>query len=443
MKLLHEQPSQCLRSELDLFSLPPTQTAVDGSQWVEHSPVSTITSSSPIEFIVSGSGEDYMDLNNTLLEVKACIKTTNNSPVDAAVAVAPINNTLHSLFSQIDVSLNDVNVSSATTTYPYRAYIETHLNYGTDAKKSRLQAAMYFIDDNLTVSNPIPDSSSARNMGLKRRHGICTAKPTFDMIGPLHVDVFNQSKYMLNGVTMKVRMTRSKDSFVLMAKSDVTESFKVDILSAKLFVRKLKITPSLCLAHERILQQKTAKYPITRVECKVIHLPQGQKSFTHDNLFLGQLPKRIVLGLVDNRAFNGDISLNPYNFQHCNLNYLAVHLDGQQVLWAPLQPSFSGSSYIRAFYTQFTGGDGISSDTGNTIGREQFVNGHALYCFDLTSDLSSSCGHHFSVTKSGNLRLELAFEVALSITGNVLVYSEFDNVIQIDKDRKVTRNYGH
>ena len=38
---------------------------------------------------------------------------------------------------------------------------------------------------------------------------------------------------------------------------------------------------------------------------------------------------------------------------------------------------------------------------------------------------------------SGNLRLELGFEVALSITGNVLVYSEFDNVIEIDKDRKV------
>ena len=44
----------------------------------------------------------------------------------------------------------------------------------------------------------------------------------FYMIGPLHIDVFNQSKYMLNGATMKLRMTRSKDSFVLMAKSDVT-----------------------------------------------------------------------------------------------------------------------------------------------------------------------------------------------------------------------------
>ena len=78
----------------------------------------------------------------------------------------------------------------------------------------------------------------------------------------------------------------------------------------------------------------------------MIHMPQGQNSFTHDNLFLGQLPKRIVLGLLDNHAFNGDISLNPYNFQHDNLNYLAVRLNGQQVPWAPLQPSFSGSSYI-------------------------------------------------------------------------------------------------
>ena len=168
-----------------------------------------------------------------------------------------------------------------------------------------------------------------------------------------------------------------------------------------------------------------------------------KNSFIHDILFLGQRHKKIVLGLVDNRAFNGDISLNPYNFQHCNLNYLAVHLDGQHVPWAPLQSSFSGSSYIRAFYSQFNGGGGISSDTGNTIGREQFVNGHALYCFDLTPDLTSLCGHHFSVTKSGNLLLELAFEVALSFMGNVLVYSEFDNVIEIDKDRKVTQNYTH
>ena len=52
--------------------------------------------------------------------------------------------------------------------------------------------------EQLDGHNPIPDSFSAEKhlLGhLKRRHGICTAKPTFDMIGPLHVDVamFNQT----------------------------------------------------------------------------------------------------------------------------------------------------------------------------------------------------------------------------------------------------------
>ena len=128
---------------------------------------------------------------------------------------------------------------------------------------------MYFIDDNLTVANPISDSSSARNTALKRRHGISTTNSTFDITGPLYVDVFSQSKYMLNGVTMKVIMIRIKDSFVLMAMGH--RDLQSRYIIGKIICEKLKITPSLCLAHERMLQQKTAKYPITHMECKVIH----------------------------------------------------------------------------------------------------------------------------------------------------------------------------
>ena len=60
------------------------------------------------------------------------------------------------------------------------------------------------------------------------------------MIGPLHVDVFNQSKYMLNGVTMKVRMTRSKDSFVLMAKSDVHRVLQSRHIIGKIICEKIE-----------------------------------------------------------------------------------------------------------------------------------------------------------------------------------------------------------
>ena len=428
--------TQCIRSELELFSLPPLQTAVEEGQWVEYNPVSSINSAAPIEFVVTGSGEEYADLSKTLIEIKAEIRNQHGETIEATKHVAPINNTLHSLFSQLDVSLNDVSVSSSTTMYPYRAYIENHLNYGSDAKNSRLSAGLYYKDENITQSDPIP---TEHTNGLKERHIICTGKP-FDMIGVLHADICNHNRYLLNGVTMRIRFTRSKDQFVLM--SSESESFHVEILSAKLLVRKLKISPNLALAHEQLLASKPAKYPITRVEVKVFHLPKGQKSFTHDNLILGNLPKRICIGIVDNKAFNGDYLLNPFNFQHCNVNFLSLHLDGNQIPWAPLKPSFSHNNFIRAYFTQFTGGDGTSSDTGNCIDRDDFKQGNALYCFDLTPDLSSSSSHHFCVTRQGNLRVEFGFDNVLPFTGNVIVYSEFDNVIEIYKDRKVTHDYG-
>ena len=315
--------------------------------------------------------------------------------------------------------------------------IENHLNYGSDAKDSRLSAGLYFMDDNITQHDPIPTGDGkVVNSVLQARHRICTGQ-TFDMIGGVHADIFHQNRYLLNGVSLRMRMTRSKDSFVLMGTGDHT----MEIVSAKLWIRKLKIAPSLGLAHEKMLTRKTAKYPLSRVEVKVFHLPAGQKSFTHDALFLGQLPKRVVLGIVDNRAFNGDLTLNPYEFKHCDLNFLSLHLDGQQIPWAPLKPSLAANNYVRSFFTQFSSGDGINSDTGNTIDREEFKDGHTLYCFDLTPDLSSSSGHHFNVTKRGNLRVEMGFEKVLPFTGNVIVYSEFESIIEIDGERKVTHDY--
>ena len=45
----HEQYTQCMRSELELFSLPPLQISVEEGQWVEYNTVSKMTSSAPIE----------------------------------------------------------------------------------------------------------------------------------------------------------------------------------------------------------------------------------------------------------------------------------------------------------------------------------------------------------------------------------------------------------
>ena len=55
----------CINSELDLFSVPPTQTSVVYGTTVEYRLVAALIDSAPIEFNIPGSGEDCIDLSNS------------------------------------------------------------------------------------------------------------------------------------------------------------------------------------------------------------------------------------------------------------------------------------------------------------------------------------------------------------------------------------------
>ena len=90
MAFIHEGSCECTKSELDLFSVPPTQTGMEQGSWV----------GGPIEFEISGSGEDYIDFANTVLYVKANITANDGTNLAADAAVGPANLFLHSLFSQ-------------------------------------------------------------------------------------------------------------------------------------------------------------------------------------------------------------------------------------------------------------------------------------------------------------------------------------------------------
>ena len=56
-------------------------------------------------------------------------------------------------------------------------------------------------------------------------------------------------------------------------------------MHASLFVRKVKLMPSVFLAHARALERGTAKYPIRRVVCKSFTIPQNYMDVNHEKLF--------------------------------------------------------------------------------------------------------------------------------------------------------------
>ena len=99
MAFVHEQSCECTKSELDLFSVPPTQTSMEQGSWIEYHPLTTVA-----EFDVGVSGEDYIDFANTMLCVKAKITRADDTNLAVDSPIGPSNLFLHSLFSQVDVS---------------------------------------------------------------------------------------------------------------------------------------------------------------------------------------------------------------------------------------------------------------------------------------------------------------------------------------------------
>jgi len=89
---------------------------------------------------------------------------------------------------------------------------------------------------------------------------------------------------------------------------------------------------------------------------------------THASLFVRKVklsPTRIVVALVDNRAFNGDRAHNPFNFHHYNLSEISLYLDEQQqYALKPLQPNFGDGLYVRTYSTLFAGTCKLNRDQG-------------------------------------------------------------------------------
>lgn len=421
---------ECIKSELDLFTVPLTQTAIEKNTYVEIPPVSAISDTGPLEFFIAGHGEDYTDLNNTLLYLRLKITKPDGSDIDDGAAVGLINYPGATIFSQVDVSLGDRLISQSSSTYPYRSIIECLANYGRDTLETVFSAGLFYQD---TAGHMDETNPARNNHGLTKRAAFTNASNVVELLAPIHSDIFFQQKLMLNGVDIKIRMTRSKDDFCLMRNDAI--AYKVNILTASLFVKKVTVSPPVRLGHAQALLSTTAKYPIDRVCIKNFSIPGGTRVSNQENLFLGTLPKSMILAFVENDAFTGSYNRNPFAFKHFDLEFLAVYLDGQQYPAKPHQPSFHTGSAVREFYQMALASGRHLKNQALPFDREEFLQGYTLYAFNLTPD--EECGQHVSLVKSGNMRLEARFRQPLPNTINLIVYAVFDSIIEVSNRRQV------
>ena len=334
MALLHQKSAECTLAELDLFSAPMTQLSVEDKKYQEYQPLSALSDSSPIEFYIPGDGEKYLDLNDTLLHLRVKITEKDGSNIPPDTAVGLINYPLNTIFSQCDVILGDRLISQSSATHPYRAIIETLLNFSDDTLKSQFSAGLFYKDSAGAMDSVVINNGP--NRGLVQRGQFSAESAEVDLLGPLHSDIFFCERLMLNSVDLRIKLIRNNDAFCLMGLRD--SEFCLKIISASLFVKKVTVSPAVRLGHAAALMKGNALYPLSRVCVKTYSIPENSRICNQENLFLGAMPRYLALAMVRVDSFSGRRDLSPLTFFIMTLNILHCVRMGGSCLLRPSSP---------------------------------------------------------------------------------------------------------
>jgi hypothetical protein len=334
---------------------------------------------------------------------------------------------MHSMIKQIDFEINSKQISNLPQNYAYRAFLEALLGYSEQAKKSHLKCAYW-------------DDTFKTGLGLDATETTMSVTTAHYMMGKIHTDLGFQGRYLVGGCSVKLEINLNDPRFYM--KLGHHNSARLILKNVALHIQKAKISKEIVDAHRQALQVSPAKYPITRCEVKTHVIPKGVQDIWIDNFVFGQLPRRIFLVLVENDAFSGSYSKDPFNFKPAGLNHLCAYIDGVAYPSQPYQPNFDKGSYLREYLGLFDALNQNGTETTCTLDKATYKTSKAIFGFNFSNDLSNGVGMdgHANLIKRGTLRLQLKFSAALENAMNVIAYCEFDNVIEINGNGEVFSN---
>ena len=348
--------------------------------------------------------------------------------------VIPINYVVASMFNQVDVSLGGTTISSSNNLYSYRAYIEALLNYGKDAKKSQLQMGMYIKDP----AGKFELLDGDRNKCFDEKNSYFKNSKIVDVSGQIHADIFNQGRLILNGLPLKITLHRNRSSFLFMSNME-NPKFKLNLLEAIFCVRKVTLTPHRFIELQKQLENVPACYPINRVDVRTHSVAGGLTNFVWDNCYQGQLPNKIIVGMIDNDSCSGIYDKNPFHFKNYDIRKISVLVNGESLPGQPIKVDFENNLFMDGYRSLFLASGKLNANEGIDISRNEYKDGYTLFGFDLSPTICG--GGHTEPIKQGTLKVELDFQKALPSTISVIVYAEFENTITVDKFRNVSKNF--
>lgn len=440
-----EQSERHYPCSLDLFKKQAVSDVVEHG-FVEYFYSKTLPRNGELEFVVEGNSDHMIVPSKTYLKLEVELEgkwkqnmgdgtTMEKTAAEATLSV--VNNILQSCIESVDVYLSNQQIAKTDKHYPYVSYLQTLFNYGEEAQETYFELSGWSKD----TAGKMDDISN-QNEGFQKRRGFFVGKrnPKLVLIGKLNSPIFFQEKALPTQVSMKVVIKKVADKFCLL--HEQLGDIKLKWVDAVLMVQKIQTVAGVQKTYIDMLRDgHPIPYFLKTPYVKYFTIEEGASQYMRDNVFLGKLPRRIVIGLVETAAYQGKVDKNPFNFQHFGLSEICLYKDGVPYPRPMIKMDIENEQCADAYHHFMTGiNSSYSRHVPSKLTMNDYMNGFTFFCYNMSPDQCNTVHPGSLHNANSNIRMELKFKEALQKNITLLVYHELDLTLEIRQDRRVSVN---
>ena len=343
---------------------------------------------------------------------------TDDSDEEKEVArVTYVNNIMHSIFSNVEVYINNQQIYNFNGLYAHKSCISNNFKASISQYKGVLHCEGYdYEQDPEDISNPLPDPFFTRRMKLLSR------PDGFMLYGKLRIDFLSTSELLYPN--MKVRL---RHFYTISDNPNVS----LGIVDCSLYTRRIALKDDYHKKRIDKLAHVPVEYNYLKTLAKTFIVPARQNQFIQENIFNNAPIGRIAIAMNTNSAFTGSFTENPFWYQQFDLRQIRILRGGQPMA------DFDAADNCRLYVTTMKAmnfQDGILS-----IPIDDFRD-HYVLVFDLTSMQYATENCHYPELVGEPLTLELNFTNPLENVTELIVLGEQMSSVAVDKFSVVGKN---
>jgi hypothetical protein len=253
---------------------------------------------------------------------------------------------------------------------------------------------------------------------------------------------FLLEQYICSFLNLDIVLKRTTNPDFFFTTSEAGSDFRFQISSIIFHVRKVKLLTSVAASIEKIMHEHgtNIEYPLrdTRVMSKT-YAGYGNV-LIEDNLFHGLIPNRVIIGIVDNDAFNGVKNKNPFTFKHKKITEIGLSVNGVATPYNSVTMDFEDKNYVKIYHLMLDSMHGVS-DIANSnaidITYDEFGAGYTLFNFDLSPDQYGNMNQHL-FNQPANVQLKIKFAEGKATEAiTLIIYYELFSRLVVDDTRRV------